>query len=54
MVFSQATKGTIRASRENPKGRNYPSLDPCFRHLAAPCLYPRENRCSVVCGSSLI
>jgi hypothetical protein len=35
-VLSRATEGAIRASRENPKGRNRPSFDPCFRHLAAP------------------
>jgi hypothetical protein len=37
-VLSRATEGAIRASRENPKGRNRPSFDLGFRHFAAHCL----------------
>ena len=41
-VLSRATEGAIGASRENLKGRNRPSFDPCFRR-GASCQGPTSS-----------
>jgi len=47
-----APQGAIRASRENPKGRNRPSFDPCFRHFAVR-LPPSSRKSGPVVGSPI-
>ncbi len=51
-VLPRATEMAIGASRENPKGRNCPSFDPCLRHFSLP-LPPSSTKSALVCGSPI-